>query len=125
MDVFSAIFSAHESRDFTLTYVPHDGGSPSIGICMVKEGTAKMMGFKGSAKKLMEPEINAMFAALYLKSKQDFYREDWVKSVASYNAGTYNPSPDVLGCPRNLKYIKLVRAKLPPYLKHKLTCGGH
>lgn len=103
--------------------VPHDGGSPTYGICQVKYDTAKMMGFEGKAKDLMVPEINAKWAAAYLKYQKTRYDGDWVKSVAAYNSGTYNESKKVPGCPRNLKYIKFVQKKLDDSLQHRLSCA--
>jgi len=103
--------------------VPHDGGSPTYGICQVKFETAKMIGFQGKAKDLMIPKINAKWAAEYLKFQKERYDGEWMKAVAAYNSGTYNPSSKVPGCPRNLKYIKHVQRKLAEHLQEKLSCG--
>lgn len=102
--------------------VPHDGGSPTYGICQVKYETAKMMGFDGKAKDLMTPETNAKWAATYLKFQKSRYDGDWMKSTAAYNSGTYNPSLKIIGCPRNLAYIQFVQKKLKEDLKPKLNC---
>lgn len=102
--------------------VPHDGGSPTYGICQVKYDTAKMIGFTGVAKDLMKPEVNAKWAAAYLKYQKGRYEGDWVKSVAAYNAGTYFESKKVPGCPRNLQYIKFVQKKLDDHLQDRLSC---
>lgn len=102
--------------------VPHDGGSPTYGICQVKYDTAKMMGFTGTAEDLMVPKINAKWAATYLKFQKDRYDGDWMKSTAAYNSGTYNESKKVPGCPRNLAYVKFVQKKLEEDLKPKLEC---
>jgi soluble lytic murein transglycosylase-like protein len=114
---------SHESNNFTMNYAHNDKGSPSFGSCQLKENSARQMGFKGKAKDLMSPWVNAKYAALYLKYEQKRYGNDWVKLVASYNAGSYRESDIVLGCPRNLHYINLVRKKLPPKLQNKLNCG--
>lgn len=103
--------------------VPHDGGTPTYGICQVKLGTAKMMGYTGTAKGLMEPKTNAKWAAEYLKYQKSRYAGDWVKSVAAYNSGTYFESKKVPGCPTNLKYIGYVKAKLDEELQHRLSCN--
>lgn len=114
----------HESGDFTVTLNKKDGGSPSYGICQVKEGTAKMFGFKGPAQKLMDPKTNAKYAAKYLAYQVNRYGADeWVKLVAAYNAGTYVESKKKKGCPRNLKYIKKVQQKLEEALQPRLSCG--
>lgn len=103
--------------------VPHDGGSPSYGICQVKYDTAKMIGFSGKEKDLMDPAINAKWAAEYLKFQKERYDGNWMKSTAAYNSGTYNESKKIPGCPRNLRYIKHVQKKLDEDLQHKLECG--
>jgi len=102
--------------------VPDDGGSPTYGICQVKYGTAQMMGFTGKPKDLMDPETNAKYAAAYLKYQKERYESDWVKATAAYNAGTYNESSKIPGCPKNLKYIRHVRKKLDESLQDKLRC---
>lgn len=103
--------------------VPHDGGSPSYGICQIKYETAKMVGFTGKAKELMDPKINAQWAAAYLKFQKSRYDGDWMKSAAAYNSGTYNESKKVPGCPRNLKYIKRVQKNLDEKLQDRLNCA--
>jgi soluble lytic murein transglycosylase-like protein len=112
---------SHESNNFTMNYSPQDNGSPSFGICQIKYGTAVALGFAGKASDLMNPQTNATYAAKYLAHQAFYYGEDWVKLAASYNAGTYNPGK-VFGCPRNLKYIKLVQNKLPNEFKNRLEC---
>lgn len=83
-----------------------------------------MFGFKGTTQELMKPKVNALYAAKYLKYQQDHYGDaNWVVLTAAYNAGKYNASPKVLGCPRNLGYIRLVKAQLPDHLKYRLNCG--
>jgi soluble lytic murein transglycosylase-like protein len=114
---------AHESGNFKYNYSPMDGHSPSFGVCQVKKATAEFMGFKGTSNQLMKPKVNAKYAALYLKYQQNRYGTDWVTLAASYNAGSYHPSSNVLGCPRNLGYIKKVQEKLPERFKNKLSCG--
>jgi hypothetical protein len=112
----------HESGLKNIT-VPHDGGSPSYGICQIKFETAKMVGFTGQEKDLMKPEVNAKWAAEYLKFQKERYGGEWLKAVAAYNSGTYNPSSKVPGCPRNLQYVKNVQRKLAEDLQQKLQCG--
>ena len=111
---------SHESMDFQLNYVAHDMGSPSFGVCQLKEFSARQMGFKGVASDLNKPEINAHYAALYLSYQQKRYGEDWLLLVGAYNAGSYLPNED--GCPKNMKYIRLVQEKLPEDLKPRLDC---
>ncbi len=113
----------HESNGFTLNYTPHDKGSPSFGSCQIKESTAKMLGFKGNVKKLNDPKINAKYAALYLQYQERRYGKDnWIAITSSYNAGSYVLSKKNPKCPKNIKYVNLVRTKLPEFLKNKLEC---
>jgi soluble lytic murein transglycosylase-like protein len=114
----------HESGGFKHNYTLRDHGTPSYGVCQVKRNTASMFGFKGDPKKLIDPKINAKYAAKYLKYQEDRYGSSWVRMAASYNSGSYNPSKKVLGCPRNLKYIKEVQKKLPEEFRNKLNCGN-
>lgn len=102
--------------------VPHDGGSPSYGICQIKYETAKMVGFTGQAKELMDPKTNAKWAAAYLKYQKERYDGNWMKSAAAYNSGTYNESKKIPGCPRNLKYIRRVQKNLDEKLQDRLNC---
>lgn len=104
--------------------VPHDGGSPTFGICQVKYYTAKMFGLKGEAKELMKPEINAKIAARYLKYQTLRYDGCLYKAVAAYNAGTYNESKKVLGKPRNLAYVRKVQKNLGVHLQFRMSCDG-
>jgi soluble lytic murein transglycosylase-like protein len=131
----------------TNVVVPMDGFSSSFGICQLKESTVRHLGFRGEAsgplvftkKKgfrgdlepygkphgLMNPRVNAHYAALILKQNLERYNGDWMMATASYNSGTYRPTKikKYLGCPRNLKYILLVKRKLPDDMKVMLNCG--
>jgi soluble lytic murein transglycosylase-like protein len=112
----------HESG-LNNVYVPHDGGSPTYGVCQIKYDTAVGVGYKGDPKGLMDPKTNAKFAARYLKFQESRYNGDFVKMAAAYNAGTYNESKKVPGCPRNLAYIKNVQKQLEDNLQFNLSCG--
>lgn len=112
----------HESG-LSNALVPQDGHSPTYGICQVKYETAQMIGYKGSASKLMVPSENAKWAALYLKYQLDRYEDSWVYAVAAYNAGSFNESKAFPGCPRNLKYVLSVRSKLPRSFDYRFACG--
>ena len=113
----------HESADFTQNYAAYDRGSPSFGSCQLKEETALMFDFHGFPFELNDPKKNAHFAAQYLRYQQDRYGDDWVKLTSSYNSGSYFESKKVPGCPRNLRYVNLVKAKLPLDLQKRLQCG--
>lgn len=112
-----------QESNLTNAMVLHDGGSPSYGVCQLKYETAKMMGFDGKAEKLMDPTVNAKWAARYLAYQQTRYGDSWYKLAAAYNAGTYTESKKARGCPRNLKYVIQVKHNLEEYLHHKMECG--
>jgi len=132
----------HESN-LTNVMVPHDNGSPSYGLCQIKHDTAKSLGFegnptgplqeseelpgtmepKGKPEGLMAPDINAKYAAMYLKMQLERYEGDWCKATSAYNSGTYNPSKTLPGKPRNLMYIKRVVLHLDEKHKDFLICG--
>lgn len=103
--------------------VPHDGGTPTFGICQVKKDTAVFLGFKGTAKELMNPETNALYAAKYLHYQLDRYDGSWSKSVSAYNAGSYVESEIIPGCPRNLRYVRSVQKKLDEPFRERIFCG--
>lgn len=111
---------SHESG-LNNTMTPHDGGSPSIGLCQIKHDTATMLGYKGEPKGLMDPETNAKYAAIYLKYQYDRYG-DWCKAIAAYNAGRYNESQKMPGYPRNLKYVIKVSKKLDKDFQKTISC---
>lgn len=114
----------HESADFTLNYAPHDHGSPSIGVCQIKEATARQLGFTGTVGQLMEPVTNAKYAGLYLAYQQERYGADnWCAMTSAYNAGSYTESKVLPGYPRNLRYVRNVQKKLDKSLKYRLACG--
>ena|ERR1700688_1207151 len=114
----------NQETNLTNIVVYHDGSSPSYGICQVKYSTASMLGYKGKPDGLVNSFENAKWAASYLKYQEERYDGDWVKMTASYNSGSYNPSRKVLGCPRNLRYLRAVQKKLPLEFQDKLNCGG-
>jgi soluble lytic murein transglycosylase-like protein len=114
---------SHESNNFTMNYAPHDHGTPSYGQCQLKFSTSKMLGFKGKAEELNDPTTNALWAAKYLAYQQTRYgRDDWVMLTGAYNAGSYLPSKKMFGCPRNVKYVRLVQRKLPLEYQDRLNC---
>lgn len=116
---------SHESANFTHNYALMDHGSPSFGSCKIKYGTAQLVGFKGKPVDLDRISINSYWAAKYLKYQLDNNDNDPVMAVAAYNTGTYLPSNKVIGCPRNLGYIKKVQKYLPNHLRDQLNCGLH
>lgn len=124
MKVSGALLLAICSSETDLTNVTvyHDGGSPSYGVCQVKYKTAHMLGFKGKAADLVDPRVNAQWAASYLKYQLDRYSGDWCKATAAYNAGTYTESKKAVGKPRNLRYVRRVQTRLPEEFRERLSC---
>lgn len=98
----------HESNLINIL-VPHDNGSPSYGLCQIKANTAKMLGFHGLPIGLMDPQINAKYAALYLKMQLNRYDGDWIKATSAYNSGTYIESKKYSGIPINFKYLNKIK----------------
>lgn len=84
-----------------------DNGSPSIGLCQVKEATARFMGYSGPMDVLQtDAYTNAFYAAKYMRYQLNRYHNDQQCSVAAYNAGRCNK--DENGHIRNAMYVKKV-----------------
>lgn len=83
-----------------------DGGSPSLGICEIKLHTARLLGFTGTQKDLMNANVNIYYAGKYLKQQLDRYKQNQFKAIAAYNAGSYRV--DQIGATRNWLYVKKV-----------------
>lgn len=68
---------------------PHDdNGSLSYGMCQIKEGTARLLGFNSKANILSNVGVNTYYAAKYLKKQLERYNGDWIVALAAYNAGS-------------------------------------
>lgn len=102
--------------------VPHDGGSPTYGVCQVKAGTAMDLGHKGKPEDLLKVEVNAKYAALMLKKQYDRYDGNYCRAVAAYNAGSYLESVKTPGYPKNLKYVNGVKERLSDEEQKQLEC---
>ena len=63
-----------------------DGNGNSIGACQIKLKTARFMGFRGTEKQLMRPDVNIYYAAWYLRYQINRYRSVR-KGVIAYNIG--------------------------------------
>lgn len=83
-----------------------DGGSPSLGLCQIKLDTAKLLGFQGKEKDLMNPKVNAYYAAKYLKKQLDRYDGYYYRAISAYNAGKF--WMDLNGMARNNDYVEKV-----------------
>ena len=64
-----------------------DGKTNSYGVCQIKYETAQQLGFKGTAKQLMEPKNNIKYAAKYLARQLHRYNGNVNKAVIAYNRG--------------------------------------
>jgi len=65
------------------------------------------MGYGGSQEGLMNPELNIVFAARYLRYQLRRYQGDPVKAIGAYNSGTFKLRPHS-NRPTNERYIKRV-----------------
>lgn len=65
----------------------NDGNGDSLGVCQIKLSTAKHLGFKGTAKELMKPEVNIKYAAEYLKYQLNRYDGNFAQAITAYNKG--------------------------------------
>jgi soluble lytic murein transglycosylase-like protein len=83
-----------------------DGGSSSIGICQLKLATAKHMGFKGTRLQLLDPKVNARYAAKYLAWQFKRYG-DWKFAIIAYNRGHFKQK-----MLKNNSYVKRVMLAL-------------
>ena len=101
----------------------HDGGSPSIGICQVKEATAKGLGYKGTARELKDPQTNIYWAARYIKYQEGRYGDNWCRVTAAYNAGSFIESKKNPGYPSNLRYVVGVQKNIAIEYKDRLSCA--
>lgn len=87
----------------------NDGGADSLGICQLKYNTARLIGYKGTAKELLIPSTNIHWAGKYLFKQMNRYNGDINKAVAAYNAGTHLVNDK--GLTKNRKYVaKVFRA---------------
>lgn len=77
-----------ESRHDVNAVHQHDGHGNSVGACQIKLNTAKGLGFKGTEKDLLKPEVNLTYAAKYLKHQILRYNGDVTRGVIAYNQGS-------------------------------------
>jgi len=88
--------------------VPNDHGTPTYGLCQIKSGTARDLGYEGKDEGLMDPQTNIKYAAIYLKKQLNRYHGNIHKAIAAYNAGSFVESSLYPGVPRNLHYLNQV-----------------
>lgn len=76
---------------------------PSYGLCQLKLDTARMFSYDGGEQGLLDPHINARYAAKYLSYLLKRYKGDVLKATSAYNCGRF--------C-RNYSYINKVMGAL-------------
>lgn len=65
-----------------------DGPEDSLGVCQLHISTAKLMGFKGTKRQLMDPQVNIHYAGAYLAHQIKRYNGQINKAVIAYNYGS-------------------------------------
>ncbi|MDC7262681.1 lytic transglycosylase domain-containing protein [Shinella sp. HY16] len=63
------------------------GGAGEIGLMQIKPATARMMGYRGGAKGLYDPETNIKFGMKYLAMAHDLSGGTTCGTILRYNAG--------------------------------------
>lgn len=63
-------------------------GAPSHGLCQMQLATARYEGFTGTPKELLNPSVNAFYAAKHLKRWLN-KTSDWKLAVSAYNRGHF------------------------------------
>ena len=63
------------------------GSAGEIGLMQIKPATARMMGYRGSAKGLYDPETNIKFGMKYLALAQQLGGGTTCGTILKYNAG--------------------------------------
>lgn len=63
------------------------GSAGEIGLMQIKPATARMMGYKGKASGLYDPETNIRFGMKYLAGAHDLGDGKICRTILKYNAG--------------------------------------
>ncbi|WP_374708640.1 lytic transglycosylase domain-containing protein [Shinella sp. CPCC 101442] len=63
------------------------GSAGEIGLMQIKPATARMMGYRGNAKGLYDPETNIKFGMKYLAMAHDLGGGTTCGTILKYNAG--------------------------------------
>lgn len=81
-----------ESRHNPKAFVRHDGRGrrSSHGLFQVQLQAARQVGFKGTARELMKPEVNTKYAAKYLKYLLKVTKNNYAEAITAYNSGLNN-----------------------------------
>lgn len=79
---------AHAVISVESNYRPTARGSAGeIGLMQIKPTTARMMGYRGSAKGLYDPETNIKYGMLYLAKAHELGGGSTCGTILKYNAG--------------------------------------
>jgi soluble lytic murein transglycosylase-like protein len=71
-----------------VTAIHHDdGGENSVGICQLHISTARWLGFQGTERQLLEPQVNTYYAAKFLAYQIARYKFSITLGVIAYNRG--------------------------------------
>lgn len=101
-NLLKAICYVETGHNLKLRY-KFDVYSNSYGICQVKIGAARQMGFTHPEKLLAQPDVNARIAAKYLQYQLKRYNGDVKKAITAYNRGSFKPNYNL-----NNKYVAKV-----------------
>jgi soluble lytic murein transglycosylase-like protein len=61
----------------------------SLGLFQVQMGTARLLGFKGTRKELLNPKINYAYARIYMEHLKKKYKGNLCRVLYVYNSGDY------------------------------------
>ena len=87
-DIFIAMCEV-ESNLVPTAIHKQDGNGTSYGLCQIKLATARSVGFQGPPWKLMDPRVNAKYAARYFRYQMDRYHGNITAALTAYNAGHF------------------------------------
>jgi soluble lytic murein transglycosylase-like protein len=106
-----------ESAFHPLRVHHNDGSSDSIGLCQIKFAMAQGLGYSGTAKGLLQPNVNARYAAKALRYHQKRTHGN-EEMLAAYNAGRVNRKGGVI---RNIRYVRDVQKNAIHFLNLEET----
>ena len=85
-DIFVAMCEVESGLNAKVIH-KNDGRGSSLGVCQVKFGTARMVGYHGRSVELLQPRVNAQVASLYLSHQLTRYKGNLTAALIAYNAG--------------------------------------
>jgi hypothetical protein len=91
------------------SYQPHViGGVGEVGLMQVRPATAAMLGFRGTAAELADPETNVRYGVMYLARGWQLAKGDLCRTLMKYRAGH---GEDVIS-PLSAEYCRRARLHL-------------